>query len=117
LFVLNALREDDLYPGLPAAANYAIAATYVGCALGIAAYMNHEYSYCDTGSPAAQACHISNLAAPREVWETIHQSGCIGKVKMLHAAAAYRRHIVLTSSAATVPATRTRGRRRTLAPP
>ena len=36
LFVLNALREDDLYPGLPPAANYAIAAIYIGCALGVA---------------------------------------------------------------------------------
>ncbi len=43
LFVLNALRENDLYPGLPPAANYAIAAIYVGCALGVAVYMNHEY--------------------------------------------------------------------------
>ncbi len=40
LFVLNALRENDLYPGLPPAANYVIAAIYVGCALGVAAYMN-----------------------------------------------------------------------------
>ena len=29
LFVLNSLREDDLYPRLPPAANYAIAAVYI----------------------------------------------------------------------------------------
>ena len=29
LFVLNALRENDLYPRLPPAANYAIAAIYI----------------------------------------------------------------------------------------
>ena len=28
-----ALRENDLYPGLPPAANYVIAAVYIGCAL------------------------------------------------------------------------------------
>ena len=29
LFVLNGLRENDLYPGLPHAANYVIAAIYI----------------------------------------------------------------------------------------
>ncbi len=43
LFVLTALRDDDLYPGLPPAANYAIAAIYIGCALLVAYYMNTEY--------------------------------------------------------------------------
>ncbi len=43
LFTLNSLRENDLYPRLPAAANYAIAAVYVGCALTVAVYMNNEY--------------------------------------------------------------------------
>src|SRR5262249_4649754 len=43
LFVLTALRDDDLYPGLPLAANYAIAAIYIGCALLVAYYMNTEY--------------------------------------------------------------------------
>ena len=41
LFVLNSLRENDLYPRLPPAANYAIAAIYVGCALAVAVYMNY----------------------------------------------------------------------------
>ena len=43
LFVLNSLRENDLYPGLPPAANYAIAAIYIGCALAVAYYMHTEY--------------------------------------------------------------------------
>lgn len=43
LFVLNALRENDLYPRLPPIANYVIAAIYVGCALAVAIYMNTEY--------------------------------------------------------------------------
>src|SRR5437762_7161357 len=43
LFVLLALREDDLYPSLPSAVNYLLAAVYIACALGVAAYMNTEY--------------------------------------------------------------------------
>jgi len=43
LFVLNGLREDDLYPGLPNAANYIIAAIYIALALAVAVYMHTEY--------------------------------------------------------------------------
>ena len=43
LFVLNGLRENDLYPGLPPAANYVIAAVYIGLALAVAFYMHTEY--------------------------------------------------------------------------
>lgn len=43
LFVLNSLRENDLYPRLPMSANYAIAAVYIGCALMVAYYMHTEY--------------------------------------------------------------------------
>jgi TRAP transporter 4TM/12TM fusion protein len=43
LFVLNALRDDDLYPGLPAAANYAIAAVLIVAALAVSYYMATEY--------------------------------------------------------------------------
>ena len=43
LFVLNSLREYDLYPRLPPAANYAIAAIYIVCALYVAYYMHTEY--------------------------------------------------------------------------
>ena len=43
LFVLNSLRDDDLYPSLPPAANYAIAAVYIGCSLAVGYYMHNEY--------------------------------------------------------------------------
>src|SRR6516225_784050 len=43
LFVLNGLRENDLYPELPPSANYGIAAVYIGIALAVAAYMHTEY--------------------------------------------------------------------------
>ncbi len=43
LFVLNSLRENDLYPGLPPIANYAIAAVYCACSLAVAYYMHTEY--------------------------------------------------------------------------
>src|ERR1044071_7613894 len=36
LFVLMALREDDLYPSLPLSANYVFAAVYIACALFVA---------------------------------------------------------------------------------
>jgi TRAP-type uncharacterized transport system fused permease subunit len=43
LFVLNGLRENDLYPRLPHAANYVIAAIYIGLALAVAVYMHTDY--------------------------------------------------------------------------
>ena len=43
LFILNSLRENDLYPRLPLAANYIIAAIYIACALYVAYYMHTEY--------------------------------------------------------------------------
>jgi TRAP transporter 4TM/12TM fusion protein len=43
LFILNALRADDLYPGLPSTANYATAAIYIGCAVYVSYYMHTEY--------------------------------------------------------------------------
>jgi TRAP transporter 4TM/12TM fusion protein len=43
LYVLNSLREDDLYPRLPQSANYAIAAFYIGLALYVAYFMHTEY--------------------------------------------------------------------------
>jgi TRAP transporter 4TM/12TM fusion protein len=43
LFTLGALRANDLYPGLPQAANYVIAAIYCGCAIAVSVYMNMEY--------------------------------------------------------------------------
>lgn len=43
LFVLNSLRDGDLYPRLPLAANYAIAAVYTVIAVYVAYYMHTEY--------------------------------------------------------------------------
>jgi TRAP transporter 4TM/12TM fusion protein len=43
LFVLNSLRENDLYPRLPFAANLVIGAAYVVLALAVAYYMHTEY--------------------------------------------------------------------------
>src|SRR3954464_3369583 len=43
LFILSALREDDLYPSLPTAVNYIFAAVYIACALFVACYMHTEY--------------------------------------------------------------------------
>lgn len=43
LFTLNSLRAKDLYPRLPAVANYAIAAVYIACALAVSIYMHTEY--------------------------------------------------------------------------
>ncbi|MGE0629100.1 MAG: TRAP transporter permease [Hyphomicrobiaceae bacterium] len=43
LFVLNCLRENDLYPRLPYAANLVIAAAYIVLAFAIAYYMHTEY--------------------------------------------------------------------------
>jgi TRAP transporter 4TM/12TM fusion protein len=43
LFVLNCLREDDLYPRLPYAANLIIATAYIALALAVAYYMHTEY--------------------------------------------------------------------------
>jgi TRAP transporter 4TM/12TM fusion protein len=59
LFVLNSLRQDDLYPALPPAANYAIAAAYVAAALAVAAYMNSEYY--ELGTSRAGAFDPSDL--------------------------------------------------------
>ncbi|MFZ1102446.1 MAG: TRAP transporter large permease subunit, partial [Hyphomicrobiaceae bacterium] len=43
LFVLNCLRENNLYPRLPLAANLVIAAVYIALAFAIAYYMHTEY--------------------------------------------------------------------------
>src|SRR5436190_13411266 len=43
LFVFTALRDDDLYPGLPPTLNYAIAGVYIACSLAVAYYMHTEY--------------------------------------------------------------------------
>src|SRR5437763_4628560 len=43
LFVLLALRADDLYPSLPATVNYIFATTYIDCALGVDGYIHTAY--------------------------------------------------------------------------
>lgn len=43
LFTLDALRSHDLYPRLPAVANYLIAAVYVALSLLVAAYMTWDF--------------------------------------------------------------------------
>ena len=53
LFVLNSLRENDLYPGLPPAANYVIAAIYIVCAL--ARRLLHAHRILRRSAPCAPA--------------------------------------------------------------
>ena len=43
LFTLDSLRRNELYPRLPAAANYLIAAIYIVAAVAVALYMTTEY--------------------------------------------------------------------------
>ena len=43
LFTLEALRKNELYPRLPAAAQYAVAAVYMAICIGVAVYMVVEY--------------------------------------------------------------------------
>jgi TRAP transporter 4TM/12TM fusion protein len=59
LFVLNSLRADELYPGLPPIANYAVATVYVGCAVAVSLYMNAEYY--ELGTSRAGAWDPSDL--------------------------------------------------------
>jgi TRAP transporter 4TM/12TM fusion protein len=43
LFVLDALRKDELYPKLPLAANYVLASVYIALALAVSAYMSANF--------------------------------------------------------------------------
>ena len=43
LFVLDELRKNELYPRLPATANYALAAIYIAISIVVAVYMHVEY--------------------------------------------------------------------------
>ena len=43
LFTLDALRKNELYPGLPAVANYVIAAVYIVISIIVSVYMFVEY--------------------------------------------------------------------------
>ncbi len=60
LFVLLALREDDLYPSLPAAMNYIFAAVYIAVALFVAGYMHTEYY--DLGTVRAGDWNSTDMA-------------------------------------------------------
>ena len=66
LFVLNGLRENDLYPGLPHAANYALAAVYIGLALAVAVYMHVEYY--DIGTVRAGDWKLQVSENPPRTW-------------------------------------------------
>jgi len=59
LFVLTALRANQLYPSLPQRANDAIAALYIAAAIAVAVYMNHEYY--ELGTSRAGAYDPSDL--------------------------------------------------------
>jgi TRAP transporter 4TM/12TM fusion protein len=59
LFVLNLLRENDLYPRLPWSANCVIGAVYVALALYVAYYMHTEYY--DLGTSRAGSWTVYDL--------------------------------------------------------
>jgi TRAP transporter 4TM/12TM fusion protein len=48
LYTLEALRKNELYPRLPLAANYVIAAVYATISIAVAAYMHVEYEQIGT---------------------------------------------------------------------
>jgi TRAP transporter 4TM/12TM fusion protein len=60
LYTLEALRKNELYPRLPAAANYAIAAAYVAISLAVATYMVVEYE--EIGTVRAGIWNATDLA-------------------------------------------------------
>jgi TRAP transporter 4TM/12TM fusion protein len=60
IYTLEALRKDEFYPGLPAAANYAVAAVYIAISVAVAIYMVVEYE--DIGTVRAGAWNKVDLA-------------------------------------------------------
>jgi TRAP transporter 4TM/12TM fusion protein len=60
LFVLNALRSDELYPALPRPANDAIASVQIAGAIAISLYLNVEYY--ELGTSRAGAFEPADLA-------------------------------------------------------
>ena len=60
IYTLEALRTNDFYPRLPAAANYAIAAVYIAISVAVAVYMVVEYE--DIGTVRAGAWNAADLA-------------------------------------------------------
>jgi TRAP transporter 4TM/12TM fusion protein len=59
LFVLDALRTNELYPGLSPAANYALAALYIVLAIAVAVYMHTEHF--DIGTVRAGVWSASDI--------------------------------------------------------
>ena len=59
IYTLEALRTNDFYPGLPAAANYAIAAVYIALSVAVAIYMIVEYE--DIGTVRAGVWNAADL--------------------------------------------------------
>lgn len=59
LFALDELRKDALYPRLPAAANYAIAAAYIGISVAVSVYMHTEYE--EIGTVRAGMWNMTDL--------------------------------------------------------
>jgi TRAP transporter 4TM/12TM fusion protein len=59
LYTLDGLRKNELYPRLPAVANYLIAALYVGVSIAVAVYMHVEYD--DIGTVRAGTWNTTDL--------------------------------------------------------
>ena len=59
IYTLEALRKDEFYPGLPAAANYVIAAIYIAISVAVAIYMVVEYE--DIGTVRAGTWNAVDL--------------------------------------------------------
>jgi TRAP transporter 4TM/12TM fusion protein len=59
IYTLEALRKDEFYPGLPAAANYAIGAVYIAVSIAVAIYMVVEYE--DIGTVRAGMWNAADL--------------------------------------------------------
>jgi TRAP transporter 4TM/12TM fusion protein len=61
IYTLEALRTNDFYPGLPVAANYAIATLYIALSVAVAIYMIVEYE--DIGTVRAGVWNAADLTA------------------------------------------------------
>jgi TRAP transporter 4TM/12TM fusion protein len=59
LYTLESLRKNELYPSLPAAANYAIGAVYIAISVAVAIYMVVEYE--DIGTVRAGTWNATDL--------------------------------------------------------
>ena len=89
LFILSALRQNDLYPRLPPAASYAAGAVQIGLALVIGYYMHTEYydlgtsragDWNSTDTPASSMTRMSSAL--------MAAGSCPGKMRQLTLAVA-----------------------------